>query len=180
MEKQQNENDSLHRRINGINLTIKELQSAYAESQTELRLSKQASGRKEQDLQEKFRQLRTEMDEMKKDYNDVVEKLKSSESQVSDLRAEVELLEERCQNEAISSARNALSNSPSTSNSIATFVMPPELRQFILSAITCDEQQRLDGAMLLGKKEKHHRLIRNVFSKLNRMLSGGLFKFEMT
>lgn len=74
--------------------------------------------------------------------------MRTAESQVLDLRAEIELLEERCHNDSISHHVNA--SNPSTSANLAMFEIPPELRQFILSAITCDEQQRADGALLLA------------------------------
>lgn len=96
-----------------------------------------------------FQELQTEKNTIEKEHAEQNEKLRSAESQILDLRAEIELLEERCQNDSIAQHSNAPSN-PSTSSSIATFVIPPELRQFIVSAITCEEHQRADGAMLLA------------------------------
>jgi hypothetical protein len=77
-----------------------------------------------------------------------LDKLQSAESQILDLRVEVELLEERRQDS--SSSLKEVSIAESNPRNVSTFSVPPELRQFIVSAITCDEQQRGDGTLLLA------------------------------
>jgi multidrug resistance efflux pump len=51
LEKQQLENDQLHRKINGINTTIKDLQSTYVESQAQLRSMEENYSKRNADLE---------------------------------------------------------------------------------------------------------------------------------
>jgi hypothetical protein len=160
LDKKQQENEHLQKRINSINATIKgelknitlfffiDLQSTYAETQAQLRNAEKTSTQTDCELRQTIQRLELEKNEINKQNADTNEKLKLVESQVLDLRAEIELLEEKCQKESLH--QNGSSSNPSTSTNLATFVIPPELRQFIISAITCDEQKRADGALLLA------------------------------
>jgi len=96
-----------------------------------------------------IQELKNEKNSIEQKHVDINEQLRSALSQIDDQKAEIELLEERVQTDSNSHQKYSPANQ-STSNSIATFVIPPELRQFIVSAITCNEQQRADGALLLA------------------------------
>ncbi|KAI6201377.1 hypothetical protein M3Y96_00835400 [Aphelenchoides besseyi] len=150
LEKQQMENEQLQKKVNGISMTVKDLQSTYVECQNQLRVTEEVSAKQISDLSELISELQTEKEATDKNYEKVIAQLQVAENRIQDLQAEVELLENR----------KPSTNSPTTvqegssvdikATSASTFSVPPILRQFIISAVTCEEQQRADGALLLA------------------------------
>ncbi|CAD5221825.1 unnamed protein product [Bursaphelenchus xylophilus] len=149
MDRWTRENESLRKTVAGLNETIRDLQSAYVETDGKLKVERMEYENRIRELEGKLARNEFENGKWSNKVVELEEQNKQLESTVNELKMELEEYE-----------KGASVPPPPPEPTIeikqqykmieSGFVVPPVVRQFIISAVTCDANKREESAILLA------------------------------
>ncbi|CAD5215860.1 unnamed protein product [Bursaphelenchus okinawaensis] len=143
------ENEMLKKTMIGLNETIRDLQSAYVETDGKLKLERMEYDNKIRELERKLNVNEAEAAKYREAMKELEEKNSQLENTVADLKMELEEFEKGNANPP-PPPEPTVEIKQQYKMIESGFAVPPVVRQFIISAITCDANKREESSLLLA------------------------------